>query len=180
MLFLRVQLTIFQHWFRKWLCADQTTSHYLTQWWLDNRRKYASLSFNELTPLTIIFDIISGGYILIDNQWIFWNILMGQNVLPHIKNDTYLLTSTIMLCSCWICLGKLASVIFSYSHCLEATVRLLSPLLPEDFKRRSCWSITFEPVKVNSLSSCDVNHGYTKGLPSSIIVVAFGEHFVRI
>ena len=28
-----IQLTIFQHWFRKWLCANQTTSHYLNQWW---------------------------------------------------------------------------------------------------------------------------------------------------
>ena len=32
-LFLRVQLTIFQHWFRYWLGADQATSHYLSQWW---------------------------------------------------------------------------------------------------------------------------------------------------
>ena len=34
-LFLRVQLTIFQHWFRYWLDAVQATSHYLNQWWLD-------------------------------------------------------------------------------------------------------------------------------------------------
>ena len=27
-----VQLTIFQHWFREWLGADQATSHYLNQW----------------------------------------------------------------------------------------------------------------------------------------------------
>ena len=33
--FLRVQLTKFQHWFRQWLGADQATSHYLSQWWLD-------------------------------------------------------------------------------------------------------------------------------------------------
>ena len=31
--FLRVQLTKSQHWFRKWLGADQATSHYLNQWW---------------------------------------------------------------------------------------------------------------------------------------------------
>ena len=31
-LFPRVQLTIFQHWFRWWLGADQATSHYLNQW----------------------------------------------------------------------------------------------------------------------------------------------------
>ena len=47
-LFLRVQLTIFQHWFRKWLGAYQATSHYLNQWWLVYRRIYASISLNEL------------------------------------------------------------------------------------------------------------------------------------
>ena len=47
-LFLRVQLTIFQHWFRLWLGASQATSHYLNQWWLVYRRIYASLGLNEL------------------------------------------------------------------------------------------------------------------------------------
>ena len=46
-LFLGVQLTIFQHWLRWWLGADQATSHYLNQWWLDYRRIYASLGLNE-------------------------------------------------------------------------------------------------------------------------------------
>ena len=45
-LFLRVLLTIFQHWFWKWLGADQATSHYLNQCWLDNWRIYASLGLN--------------------------------------------------------------------------------------------------------------------------------------
>ena len=48
-LFLRVQLTIFQHWFRKWLGAVQAPSHYLNQWWLDYRHIYASLGLNQLT-----------------------------------------------------------------------------------------------------------------------------------
>ena len=48
-LFLRVQLTIFQHWFRWWLGAGQATSHYLNQWWLDYQSIYASLGLNELT-----------------------------------------------------------------------------------------------------------------------------------
>ena len=47
-LFLRVQLTIFLHWFRQWLGADQATSHYLSQWCLDYRRMYASLDLKEL------------------------------------------------------------------------------------------------------------------------------------
>ena len=32
-MFLKVQLTIFQHLFRKWLGVKQATSHYLNQWW---------------------------------------------------------------------------------------------------------------------------------------------------
>ena len=47
-LFIRVQLTIFQHWFRQWLGTVQATSHYLNQWWLVYRRIYASLGLNEL------------------------------------------------------------------------------------------------------------------------------------
>ena len=53
-LFLRFQLKIFQHWFRWWLGADQATSHYLNQWWLDYRRIYASLGLNELTHWGLI------------------------------------------------------------------------------------------------------------------------------
>ena len=48
-LFLRVQLTIFQHWFRQWLGAGQATSHYLNQWWLVHWRIYASLGLDELS-----------------------------------------------------------------------------------------------------------------------------------
>ena len=47
-LFPRVQLTIFQHWFRWWLDAGQATSHYLKQWWLVYWRIYASLGLNKL------------------------------------------------------------------------------------------------------------------------------------
>ena len=47
-LFLRFQLTIFQHWFRYWLGAVQATSHYLNQWWLVSWHIYASLGLNEI------------------------------------------------------------------------------------------------------------------------------------
>ena len=45
----RVQLTIFQYWFRWWLGAVQATSHYLKQRWLVHRRIYASVGLNELS-----------------------------------------------------------------------------------------------------------------------------------
>ena len=48
-LFLRVQLTIFQHWLRSWLGADQVISHYLNQWWLHYWHIFASLGLNGLT-----------------------------------------------------------------------------------------------------------------------------------
>ena len=47
-LLLRVQLTIFHHWFRQWLGTNQVPSHYLNQWWLDYQRIYMSLGRNEL------------------------------------------------------------------------------------------------------------------------------------
>ena len=47
-LFPRVQLTIFQQWFRWWLGAVKATSHYLNQWWLVYQSIYASLHLNEL------------------------------------------------------------------------------------------------------------------------------------
>ena len=43
----RVELTLFQHWFRYWLGADQATSYYLNQWCWANWRMNASLGFNE-------------------------------------------------------------------------------------------------------------------------------------
>ena len=52
-LFLRFELTIFQHWFRKCLGAGQATSHYLNQWWLVNWCIYASLGLNELKKYSI-------------------------------------------------------------------------------------------------------------------------------
>ena len=52
--FLRVQLTIFQDWFRQWLDAGQATSHSLNQWWLIYWRIYASLGFSELNDLKAI------------------------------------------------------------------------------------------------------------------------------
>ena len=58
-LFLRVQLTIIQHWFRQWLGAGQATSHYLNQWWLVYWRIYASLGLNELKNIPSCFTVSS-------------------------------------------------------------------------------------------------------------------------
>ena len=46
--YLRVQLTIFQHWIRYWFGAAHATSHYRKQWWLVCWCIYASLGLNGL------------------------------------------------------------------------------------------------------------------------------------
>ena len=53
-LFLGFDLTIFQHWFRSWLNADQATSYYLNQWWLLYWRIYTSLNLNEMRSSRIM------------------------------------------------------------------------------------------------------------------------------
>ena len=67
-LFLRAQWTILQHWFRKWLGADQATSHYLNQWWLDYRRIYASLGLNELTHWSRVMHICVSKFTIIGSD----------------------------------------------------------------------------------------------------------------
>ena len=52
-LFLRFELTIFQHWFRWWLGANQATSHYLNQWWLVYWCIYVSPGLNESLSVTL-------------------------------------------------------------------------------------------------------------------------------
>ena len=53
-LFLRVQSTIWQYWFRYWLRAVPATCHYLNQWWFIYCCKYVSLGLNELI-VTLLF-----------------------------------------------------------------------------------------------------------------------------
>ena len=76
-LFLRVELTIIQHWFRSWLGADQATSHYLNQWWLVCRRIYASLGLNELTDNSPLHNVTS-----------FVGITPLISMSPHYQNNT--------------------------------------------------------------------------------------------
>ena len=75
-LFRRVKLAIFQHRFRKWLGAVQSTSHYLNQWWLVYRHIYASLRINELFKMQAIET---------HPQYTHWSVLMHIciNLLMH-------------------------------------------------------------------------------------------------
>ena len=78
-LFLGVQLTIFQQWFRQWPGAIQATSHYLKEWRFVCRRIYV-LGLNELR----VTDASSKRYeivehaIMIPKTNLAWHGLMGQ------------------------------------------------------------------------------------------------------
>ena len=61
-----VQLTISQHWFRKWLVAYQATIHYLDQWWpsslmhtCSTRGRWIKMLFVTLHVLALYADSTS-------------------------------------------------------------------------------------------------------------------------
>ena len=91
-LLIRIKLTIFQHWFRWWLGADQATSHYLNQCWLDYRRIYASLGINELISISAwmshmpseAFGEISCPFLNF-NSCTVWEWI--SNFIPHFRID---------------------------------------------------------------------------------------------
>ena len=63
-LFLWVQLTIFQHWFRQWLGVVQGTSHYLNQLWLVYWHIYAWHGLNELIWITKHENVFAFSFII--------------------------------------------------------------------------------------------------------------------
>ena len=73
-LFLRVQLTIIQHWFRYWLGAGQATSHYLNRWWLVYWRIYASLGLNELNGCIGVLISEPSWHAPCQDRFMIWNI----------------------------------------------------------------------------------------------------------
>ena len=87
-LFLGVQLTIFQHWFRWWLGADQATSHYLNQWWLDYRRIYASLGLNELNHVNKT-QHLTQSKIYVNGDTIVLCLSIPELIISHSKQQQY-------------------------------------------------------------------------------------------
>ena len=88
----RVQLTIFQQWFRYWLGAVQATSHYLSQWWLVYRRIYASLGLNEsrsLLRLTLLWSYSVGSKPWFLSPLPLWFRLPYIYLLPYSKNNIF-------------------------------------------------------------------------------------------
>ena len=82
-LFRGVELTIFHHWFGKWLGAVQATSHYLNQWCLVYRRIYASLGLNELTHKRHPY------LALTSDQWNVYYEDFGDNLPSYISAALY-------------------------------------------------------------------------------------------
>ena len=94
-LFLRFQLTIFQHWFRKWLGTGQeATSHYLNQWWLIYLHIYKSLILMQ-HPWWALLIFIHSAYqkknILPRNQptTSYANLLAPGKLLSNFKNEIF-------------------------------------------------------------------------------------------
>ena len=86
-MFPKVQLTIFQHWFRWWLGAVQATSHYMNQIWLVYRRIYASLGLNVLNdPMETDNTIITPFRVTRTFKWNnpIQNILKGLQIAFHV------------------------------------------------------------------------------------------------
>ena len=62
-LFPRVQLTIFQHWFRYWLGTEQATSHYLNQCW-PNSTTHISVTRSQCLNTNMILVKVTIGLLL--------------------------------------------------------------------------------------------------------------------
>ena len=150
-LFPRVQFTIFHHWFRKWLGADQAISHYLNQWWLVYWRIYASLGLNELTPWGRVmhiyvseFPIIGSdiGLLLSRCQAIIWTNVgilliwpLGMNFSEIlIKNPLYFHSRKCL----WKC--RLRNVCqLSRPHCVNSVLPNILSTHPRRVKSRFRW-----------------------------------------
>ena len=93
-LFLRFELTIFQHWFRYWLGTDQATSHYLNQWWLVYWHIYVSLDLNGLNWkwYLIILEIIAA-ILLLDDIRISSGVILSFASIRHQSFWNWMLTN---------------------------------------------------------------------------------------
>ena len=89
-LFLGFELTMFHHWFRQWLGANQATSHYLNQWWLVYWCIYESLGLNELNYGDNCHDEYIYMYIIFITKTIKNDLLIGRKLLINFSmNTTY-------------------------------------------------------------------------------------------
>ena len=94
--FLEFELTLFQHWFRLCLGADQATSHYLNQWWLVHWRIYASLGLNELNIYQTEGDDYGTSAVHIQHRswymhtalvWLFWSVFCWIHNVYNIERE---------------------------------------------------------------------------------------------
>ena len=135
-LFLRVQLTIFQHWFRWWLGAIQATSHYLKQWWLIYRRIYASLGLNGLTTFDIIHTNTSKRVILHAlhksiQLMINWSGIRGAGL--YLIGNLWISALSIVCAMCRLCAPHISpNSVYSSQSGWRVCVAKNSPHFPSD------------------------------------------------
>ena len=83
-LFLEVQLTRIQHWFRKWLGSEQSPSHYLNRWL---SCLLALFDLVELTRYTVLSNIPASVNTMVPGdaymrQWTKVTIALGNGLSP--------------------------------------------------------------------------------------------------
>ena len=84
-MFLRGQLTIFQHWFRQWLGADQATSNYMKQWW------YILLTHICLPGPCDLYEKTRWSFLWSKNRLHHWSLGMDKYFHPtHYNRSNYL------------------------------------------------------------------------------------------
>ena len=108
-LFLSVQLTIFQHWFRYCLGADQATSYYLKQWWSIYWRIY-------MYALTIRHESEGWGFKSSSGRDIFLSWIPR-----HIVNNIHLWVKNEFCCPCKQKSNSTMRIMFSTRGTLQLT-----------------------------------------------------------
>ena len=107
-LFLRVKLTIFQHWFIWWLGTDQATSHYLNQWYLVHRCIYALSGLNELMGhfyhghKTKIYRVLLLSRTLLKGKMVIVYMLVERHDSGNCEDTFVVVTISITLKCSWL------------------------------------------------------------------------------
>ena len=143
-LFLRAQLTIFQHWFWEWLGAKQAASHSLNQWW------------NIVQEKCQVISHIKGKFLRKNIK----KITVQQKLLINLNSSSRNTASTIK----WLCRGFMLCytvcwgwVLVGFIHILQGGFTAMMPImwLPK------CWWSNLDKYSLVLL--------YYKMLPNSIL-----------
>ena len=121
--FLRVQLTISQHWFRYCFNPEQATSHYPNQWWpFQWRILYASSSLSELSSASASVLTCRIGSPILASMYMYlqYSAMENADFICVIYNVTYICIKDILLsfsACCWTLHQVLRNQCKSFDKC---------------------------------------------------------------